>query len=65
MVRLLCLRHTLQNKSKSRIIHVLNFTHSNWVRVGRGQEANVRITDISVSRNHAGIEWYVKLFNNF
>lgn len=40
-------------KSKSRIIHVLNFQNTSKVRVGRGQEADVRITDISVSRDHA------------
>jgi len=42
-------------KSTSRIIHVLNFGVSNKIRVGRGQDANVRITDISVSRDHSDI----------
>lgn len=42
-------------KSKSRIIHVLNFENSARVSVGRGIDADVRITDISVSRNHAEV----------
>ncbi|CAI2385017.1 unnamed protein product [Moneuplotes crassus] len=40
-------------KSKARIIHVIDFGHEDTVYVGRGQEANVRITDISVSRRHS------------
>jgi hypothetical protein len=42
-------------KSKSRIIHVLNFQSNDKVRVGRGQDADVRITDISVSRDHSEV----------
>lgn len=44
-------------KSKSRIIHVLSFEGLAKIRVGRGQDSDVRITDISVSRNHAEIEY--------
>lgn len=39
-------------KSKARIIHVVNFQGTEPIKVGRGQAANVRITDISVSRLH-------------
>jgi len=42
-------------KSKARIIHVVSFkngSNENSIFVGRGQDANVRITDISVSRKH-------------
>ena len=40
-------------KSKARIYHVISFKKDESVVVGRGQEANVRITDISVSRAHS------------
>eukprot|EP00347_Sterkiella_histriomuscorum_P004352 403360777 len=40
----------------SRTIHVINFSQKRKVRVGRGQNAEVRITDISVSRFHTLIK---------
>lgn len=44
-------------KSKARIYHVVNFKKDENVIVGRGQEANVRITDISVSRVHSKLSY--------
>lgn len=40
-------------QSKSRIMHVVNFSKSNEIKLGRGHESNIRITDISVSRVHS------------
>lgn len=37
-------------------MHVVNFTTSKEVKLGRGHESNIRVTDISVSRVHATIE---------
>lgn len=37
----------------SKTIHVINFNQRNKIKVGRGQNAEVRITDISVSRFHS------------
>ena len=41
---------TLQNL---RIIHVIDRRRKNLIRVGRGNDADIRVTDISVSRYHA------------
>lgn len=43
---------TLQN---IRIVHVLTISGKEVVRIGRGHEAEIRVTDISVSRLHARI----------
>ena len=43
---------TLQN---IRIIHVISMGESQFIRVGRGHDADIRVTDISVSRFHAKI----------
>lgn len=43
---------TLQN---IRIVHVINMDHRKFIRVGRGHDADIRVTDISVSRFHARI----------
>jgi pSer/pThr/pTyr-binding forkhead associated (FHA) protein len=42
--------------SSSKTIHVVNLTNSNIVKVGRGSQCEVRITDVSVSRHHASFE---------
>lgn len=39
----------------SKTIHVVNFDASKNIRVGRAQNMEVRITDISVSRHHSTI----------
>lgn len=41
--------------SVSKVIHVINLARNRKFFIGRGQEANVRVTDISVSRLHASI----------
>lgn len=43
---------TLQN---IRIVHVINMKDRDHIRVGRGHDADIRVTDISVSRFHARI----------
>ena len=43
---------TLQN---IRIIHVISMLERQFIRVGRGHDADIRVTDISVSRFHAKI----------
>lgn len=40
----------------SKTIHIINFNARRKVKVGRGQNAEVRITDISVSRFHTQIK---------
>jgi hypothetical protein len=41
------------SSNTSKVIHVINMTHTNKLYIGRGHEAQVRVTDISVSRLHA------------
>ena len=43
---------TLQN---IRIVHVINMKDRDHIRVGRGHDADIRVTDISVSRFHARV----------
>jgi pSer/pThr/pTyr-binding forkhead associated (FHA) protein len=40
----------------SKTIHVMNFDASPLIKVGRAQVAEVRITDISVSRHHSTLK---------
>ena len=42
-------------QTTSKTIHIINFDDTNSVKVGRAQNAEVRITDISVSRHHSNI----------
>lgn len=37
----------------SKVIHVVNLLQTNEIKLGRGHDADVRVTDISVSRLHA------------
>lgn len=37
----------------SKVIHVVNMIGTEEIRMGRGHDADVRVTDISVSRLHA------------
>jgi pSer/pThr/pTyr-binding forkhead associated (FHA) protein len=37
----------------SKVIHVVNLIQTNEIKLGRGHDADVRVTDISVSRLHA------------
>jgi hypothetical protein len=41
------------SSNTSKVIHVINMTHASKLYIGRGHEAQVRVTDISVSRLHA------------
>lgn len=40
-------------KKKTKIIHIVDFKDMNQLILGRGNEANVKISDISISRVHA------------
>ena len=42
--------------SSSKTIHVVNFSATHDIKVGRGSQCEVRITDVSVSRHHASFE---------
>ena len=42
-------------QTTSKTIHVINFDARPSVKVGRAQVAEVRITDISVSRHHSNL----------
>jgi len=42
--------------SSSKTIHVINFGLASTVKVGRGSQCEVRITDVSVSRHHSTLE---------
>jgi len=44
------------NSNSSKVIHVVNMEDSPEIKLGRGHEADVRVTDISVSRFHASIK---------
>lgn len=46
----------------SKVVHVINMGHTEEVKMGRGHDTDVRITDISVSRLHAYIR---KSFKGF
>lgn len=42
--------------SSSKTIHIVNLSELGEVKVGRGSQCEVRITDVSVSRHHASFE---------
>jgi len=44
-----------KDRSNLRTIHVITMQNKNNIRLGRGHDSDIRITDISVSRNHATI----------
>jgi len=39
-------------------VHILSFANQSLIKLGRGQETDARIPDISVSRIHAQFEFY-------
>ena len=41
------------SSNTSKVIHVINMTNTVKLYIGRGHDAHVRVTDISVSRLHA------------
>ena len=36
-------------------MHVINFEKASEIKLGRGHESDIRVTDISVSRVHASV----------
>lgn len=40
-------------RKKTKIIHIVDFKNFNTLILGRGNDAHVKISDISISRNHA------------
>ena len=56
------------SSNTSKVIHVVNMTNISRVYIGRGHEAQVRVTDISVSRLHAfltkSVQGYFYLMDN-
>ena len=44
------------SSNTSKVVHVLNMVDEDQVTLGRGHDADVRVTDISVSRCHAVIK---------
>ena len=53
---------TLQN---IRIIHVIDMKNKSIIKIGRGHDADIRVTDISVSRFHAKINFCEETGNYF
>lgn len=51
-----------RHSKNSKIIHVLNLGKKDAIKLGRGHESNIRISDISVSRCHAIIKVVDKKF---
>lgn len=47
-------------KKKIKIIHIVDFKDLDGIILGRGNEAHVKISDISISRTHA----YLRVINN-
>jgi FHA domain len=43
------------SNNTNKVIHVINMLHINEIKLGRGHDADVRVTDISVSRFHASL----------
>lgn len=56
------------SSNTSKVIHVVNMTLVSRLYIGRGHEAQVRVTDISVSRLHAyltkSVQGYFYLMDN-
>lgn len=44
------------SSNTSKVIHVINFIATQEIKIGRGHDTDVRVTDISVSRLHAFIK---------
>lgn len=58
----LVLEGSARHSKNSKIIHVLNLGKKDSIKLGRGHESNIRISDISVSRCHAMIKVIDKRF---
>lgn len=44
------------SSNTSKVVHILNMVEEEQISLGRGHDADVRVTDISVSRCHAYIK---------
>lgn len=44
------------SSNTSKVVHVINMIEADEIKMGRGHDADVRVTDISVSRLHAYIK---------
>jgi pSer/pThr/pTyr-binding forkhead associated (FHA) protein len=44
------------SSNTSKVVHVINMIGTDEIRVGRGHDTDMRVTDISVSRLHALIK---------
>jgi pSer/pThr/pTyr-binding forkhead associated (FHA) protein len=52
----LILESVNNSNTSSKVIHIINFVRTEEIRMGRGNDTDVRIHDISVSRFHAVIK---------
>lgn len=44
------------SSNTSKVVHVINMIENEEIKMGRGHDTDVRVTDISVSRLHAYIK---------
>lgn len=54
------LEEVIKDRHSISTVHMIPLEEKKQIRIGRGNESDVRISDISVSRNHA----MVKVANN-
>lgn len=47
-----------RDRNQSKGTHIISFAQKPMIKLGRGHESDVRITDISVSRCHAIIKFH-------
>jgi pSer/pThr/pTyr-binding forkhead associated (FHA) protein len=50
-------KHERREELKERNLHVISPEENNPVKLGRGHQCEIRITDISVSRTHSEIKY--------
>lgn len=49
------LENLCKEKGSNKTLHILSFHEKNTIRIGRGHDSELRVSDISVSRTHARI----------